>query len=115
MYLTVLEARSDLIDGYLYSPSGGPVVASSTPIAEWAADLAVFDDDALKGVPPSKIHRFGAGTDRPEFTVKMFLAIKKEAQIRSNALEAARLGASKSARAAWCAMRQFTRTCCGAC
>jgi large subunit ribosomal protein L10e len=49
----------------------------------------------VKGVPPSKIHRFGAGTDRPEFTVKMFLAIKKEAQIRSNALEAARLGASK--------------------
>jgi large subunit ribosomal protein L10e len=49
----------------------------------------------VKGVPPSKIHRFTSGADKPEFTTVMYLVIKMEAQIRSNALEAARLGASK--------------------
>ncbi len=49
----------------------------------------------VKGVPPSKIHRFNSGVNKPEFTTTMYLVIKNEAQIRSNALEAARLGASK--------------------
>ena len=49
----------------------------------------------VKGVPPSKIHRFNSGVDKPEFTVRMFLVAKNSVQMRSNALEAARLGASK--------------------
>lgn len=49
----------------------------------------------VKGVPPSKIHRFNSGVGKPEFTTTMYLVAKWPVQIRSNALEAARLGASK--------------------
>jgi large subunit ribosomal protein L10e len=49
----------------------------------------------VKGVPPSKIHRFNSGVEKPEFTTTMYLVAKWAIQIRSNALEAARLGASK--------------------
>ncbi|MEM5871968.1 MAG: 50S ribosomal protein L16 [Candidatus Aenigmatarchaeota archaeon] len=50
----------------------------------------------VKGVPPQKIHRFQAGVEKPEFTTKMFLVAKGAVQIRSNALEAMRVAASKS-------------------
>ncbi len=50
----------------------------------------------VKGVPPSKIHRFDAGVNKPEFTLSMFLVAKNAVQIRSNALEAMRLAASKT-------------------
>ena len=49
----------------------------------------------VKGVPPQKIHRFNAGKEKPEFTVKMFLVAKNPVQVRNNALEAMRLAASK--------------------
>lgn len=49
----------------------------------------------VKGVPPSKIHRFNSGVDKPEFTVKMYLVIKNAVQVRNNALEAMRLSAMK--------------------
>jgi len=49
----------------------------------------------VKGVPPSKIHRFDAGVRKPEFTVTMYLVGKNAVQIRSNALEAARIAATK--------------------
>jgi len=50
----------------------------------------------VKGVPPGKIHRFNAGIDKPEFTLKMFLVAKNPVQIRNNALEAARIAVSKA-------------------
>jgi large subunit ribosomal protein L10e len=50
----------------------------------------------VKGVPPGKIHRFDAGVQKPEFTLRMFLVAKNPVQIRNNALEAARIAASKA-------------------
>ncbi|MFH1445583.1 MAG: 50S ribosomal protein L16 [Nanoarchaeota archaeon] len=49
----------------------------------------------VKGVPGSKIHRFEVGDNKGNFPVKMFLVAKKPAQVRHNALEAARVSANK--------------------
>lgn len=49
----------------------------------------------VKGVPPSKIHRFYAGSKKPEYTIKMYLVGRNAVQIRNNALEAARIAATK--------------------
>ncbi len=49
----------------------------------------------VKGVPPQKIHRFELGRPKPEFTVRMFLVVRDEVQMRNNALEAMRVAAAK--------------------
>jgi large subunit ribosomal protein L10e len=50
----------------------------------------------VKGVPPQKIHRFNVGVQNQEFTSKIYLVSKNAVQIRSNALEAMRVAASKA-------------------
>ena len=49
----------------------------------------------VKGVPGSKIHRFEVGDNKTKFPVRMFLVAKAPAQVRHNALEAARVNANK--------------------
>lgn len=49
----------------------------------------------VKGVPESKIHRFEAGNKNKEFSGRLYLIAKMHGQIRSNALEAARVAANK--------------------
>jgi large subunit ribosomal protein L10e len=49
----------------------------------------------VKGVPSLKIHRFETGKKKEEFSTCFYLLAKKDAQIRHNALEAARVAASK--------------------
>lgn len=48
----------------------------------------------VRGVPSSKIHRFESGK-RGDFSLCMNLVAKESVQIRSNALEAARVSANK--------------------
>ena len=48
----------------------------------------------VKGVPASKIHQFEVGT-RKEYPLKFFLQSIRDVQIRSNALEAARVTLTK--------------------
>jgi large subunit ribosomal protein L10e len=49
----------------------------------------------VKGVPGSKIHRFEVGDSKGGFPVRIFLVAKEPAQVRHNALEAARVSANK--------------------
>lgn len=49
----------------------------------------------IKGVPASKITKFELGNKKKKFLSKIALVSKKDAQIRSNALEAARIAANK--------------------
>ncbi|RLJ06714.1 MAG: 50S ribosomal protein L16 [Candidatus Aenigmatarchaeota archaeon] len=48
----------------------------------------------VKGVPDPKIHRFQTGPDQ-DFGLKLWLISRKSLQIRHNALEAARVAATK--------------------
>jgi len=49
----------------------------------------------IKGVPSSKIHRFEIGDVKGDYPLKFYLVGKKDVQIRSNALEAARVATTK--------------------
>jgi len=49
----------------------------------------------VKGVPSSKIHRFETGDVKSNYPLKFYLIGKKDVQIRSNALEAARVATTK--------------------
>ncbi len=49
----------------------------------------------VKGVPDSKLHRFETGDPKADYDLKGLLVSKEEAQIRSNALEAARVAATR--------------------
>ena len=52
----------------------------------------------VKGVPALKIHRFETGKtkDKDSLKKRMYLVVKRPAQIRHNALEAARIALSKT-------------------
>jgi large subunit ribosomal protein L10e len=50
----------------------------------------------VKGVPALKIHRFEAGEKDKKFSKTIYLVAKKAVQIRHNALEAARVLATKT-------------------
>jgi large subunit ribosomal protein L10e len=50
----------------------------------------------VKGVPALKIHRFEAGEKDKKFSKTLYLVARKEVQIRHNALEAARVLATKT-------------------
>lgn len=50
----------------------------------------------VKGVPALKIHRFESGNKKKKFSKSMYLVTKEDAQIRHNALEAARVLATKN-------------------
>jgi len=50
----------------------------------------------VKGVPALKIHRFESGDSKKKFSKTLYLVAKRAAQIRHNALEAARVHATKS-------------------
>ncbi|MCD6476797.1 MAG: 50S ribosomal protein L16 [Candidatus Aenigmarchaeota archaeon] len=49
----------------------------------------------VKGVPAPRIHQFVMGDKRADFSITLHLVSKNNAQIRSNALEAARVAATK--------------------
>ncbi len=49
----------------------------------------------VKGVPESKIHKFETGDAKKAWPVRLFLVATTPVQIRHNALEAARVAASK--------------------
>ncbi len=49
----------------------------------------------VKGVPVSKIHRFEMGNRTKEFPITMYLVANQAVNIRSNAMEAARISVSK--------------------
>jgi len=50
----------------------------------------------VKGVPVSKIHRFEMGDKKKDFPVTMYLVAKQAVNIRSNAMEAARISMTKA-------------------
>ena len=50
----------------------------------------------VKGVPDSKIHKFEVGNPKKEWNAKVLLVSRNPVQIRNNALEAARVAASKA-------------------
>ena len=50
----------------------------------------------VKGVPALKIHRFETGNKKKKFSRTLYLAVKEAVQIRHNALESARVSATKS-------------------
>lgn len=50
----------------------------------------------VKGVPESKIHRFETGDGKRSFGMTAVLVTKQAVQIRSNALEAARVSVAKA-------------------
>jgi len=49
----------------------------------------------VKGVPEKKIHRFETGNKKRKFNMSAYLVVESDVQIRHNALEAARVSASK--------------------
>ena len=49
----------------------------------------------VKGVPASKIHKFEVGNPKGNFPLTFYLISKDDVQIRSNALESARVTASR--------------------
>jgi len=49
----------------------------------------------VKGVPASKIHKFEVGNIKGDFKLKFYLVSKSAVQIRSNALESARVTATR--------------------
>ncbi len=49
----------------------------------------------VKGVPQPKIQKFETGKSKKKFSLKIFLVADGDAQIRHNALEAARIAANK--------------------
>ncbi|NIP40020.1 MAG: 50S ribosomal protein L16 [Candidatus Aenigmarchaeota archaeon] len=50
----------------------------------------------VKGVPALKIHRFESGNKKRKFSKSLYLVSKEAVQIRHNALEAARVVATKN-------------------
>jgi len=49
----------------------------------------------IRGSPPSKINKFTMGDPTGKFGYKVFLIAQKEAQVRHNALEAARIASNR--------------------